>query len=61
MVFCEFNLVALWVALDFLHYEVYLLQLHVHNVVHYALSQGHMLAEQVVVEVRFVGERVYDV
>ena len=57
----ELHLVALRVALDFLHYEVDFLKLHVHDVVHYALSQGYMLAEQPIVEVSLVSERVDNV
>ena len=59
VVFGAFYLVALWVVLDFLHYEVDFLELHVHDVVHDALRNANVLAEQLVVEVCLVGERVY--
>ena len=61
MILGTFYLLALRVFLYLRHDEVYLLHLKVHNVVHYALSQSHMLAEQVVVEVRILGERILNV
>ena len=61
MILSAFHLVALRVALYLVHDEVYLLHLQIDDVVHYALSQCHMFAEQVVVEVRLFGERLLNV
>ena len=58
VILCALHLVALRVGLYLGHYLVYLLKLHVHNVVHYALSQGYMLAEQFIIEICLVCERI---
>ena len=61
MVFGTLHLSVLRILLNLLHDEFYLLHLQVHNVVHEALCQLHVLLEQVVVEIGILGERIHHI
>ena len=55
------HLHCLRVGANLLHNEVYLLQFQVNDVVHESLGGSHMLAEEVVVEVCVLGERIHHI
>ena len=61
MIFSEFYFIVLRVALYLFHYEIDLLKFHVDNVVHDALCQSHMLAEQFEIEASLICKRIYNV
>ena len=52
------HLHRLGIALYFLHDEVNLLQLQVHDVVHQALGHLHVFLEQLIVEIGIFGEGI---
>ena len=53
-----FHIISLRVALHLFYYLVYLLQLHIHDVIHYALGNGYMLLEELEVEISLRSERI---
>ena len=52
---------VLRVVIHLVHNLVNLLQFQVHDIVHQALSHGHMLAEQLIVEVRILRKRIHHI
>ena len=61
MIFGALHLHGLRIIVYLLHYLVDLLELKIHNVVHYALCQTHVSLELVEIEACIRSERIYDV
>ena len=61
MEFGALHLIALGVLLDFLHDEVYLLQLKVHDIIHDSLCLGHIRAEFLIVEISLRSKGVHHI